>query len=325
MPSELLTDIPQAGSQTGWPWSRPDSDRTESETHFLNQTFPKITVITPSLNQAAYLEKTIRSVLLQNYPTLEYFIMDGGSTDGSVEIIKKYAAHITDWVSEKDRGMCHAINKGFARASGDIICWLNSDDYFAPDTLHFVARNLPVSDEPAWLVGGVELLDASGNKIFARGPAGEITRDRILRWHENFLPQPSTFWNKAMLRAAGTMDESLSYIMDLDLWLRMIPHGKPQIIRMTLSLVHYHSKSKCITGRKKSLEELKIYYKQRNLVSPAELNIILKGFQWPLPHYIRILQQIRKISGDYARVYFRRTKRWAGIFLDAILKIFHFS
>ncbi|MFZ4612746.1 MAG: glycosyltransferase family 2 protein, partial [Bacteroidia bacterium] len=103
---------------------------------------PKISIITPSYNQGQYIEETILSVINQDYPNIEYIVMDGGSNDQTVEIIKKYESKITYWVSEKDKGQADAINKGFARATGDILCWLNSDDYFFDGTLKFVAEKL---------------------------------------------------------------------------------------------------------------------------------------------------------------------------------------
>ena len=107
--------------------------------------YPKISVITPSYNQGQYIEETILSVLNQNYPNLEYIIMDGGSTDNTVEVIMKYADKITFWVSEKDKGQADAINRGFKKATGDILCWLNSDDYYFSETLKYVAENLDIN------------------------------------------------------------------------------------------------------------------------------------------------------------------------------------
>ena len=121
---------------------------------------PKISIITPSFNQAHFLERTMLSVLSQNYPNLEYIIIDGGSTDGSVEIIKKYEDRLAHWVSEKDRGQSHALNKGFARATGDIIGWLNSDDLYCNDALMRVAKAcLACPEDEAWY-GGIYIADS---------------------------------------------------------------------------------------------------------------------------------------------------------------------
>ena len=120
---------------------------------------PKISIVTPSLNQAKFLEKTIQSVLAQNYSDLEYIIIDGGSTDGSVEIIKKYQDKIAYWVSEKDRGQSHGINKGFALATGDIFAWLNSDDTYMPGALHTVAEYFSKDSDLDFLYGDVNLIN----------------------------------------------------------------------------------------------------------------------------------------------------------------------
>src|SRR5215831_1246876 len=127
---------PSPADKVGWPWN------DDSETAASIENPPRISVITPSFNQQRFIEQTIRSVLLQKYPNLEYIIIDGGSTDGSIDIIKKYEPHLTYWESQRDRGQSHAINKGFARATGEILCWLNSDDYYLSGALHTVAKAL---------------------------------------------------------------------------------------------------------------------------------------------------------------------------------------
>jgi glycosyltransferase involved in cell wall biosynthesis len=126
-----LRDLPEpSATRTGWPWTE-----TSPNIEGAGGEWPRITVVTPSFNQGAYIEETLRSVLLQGYPNLEYIVIDGGSTDGSVETIRRYARWLDYWVSEPDRGQAHALNKGFARASGDVLGWLNSDDVYLPGAL----------------------------------------------------------------------------------------------------------------------------------------------------------------------------------------------
>lgn len=189
----------------------------------LGTKLPKVTVVTPSFNQGRFIEETIRSVLLQGYPKLEYIIIDGGSTDNTVEIIKKYEPWITYWESEQDRGQCHAINKGLARATGDIFAWLCSDDVYAPGSLHRVAENL-ANKKSAMVVG---------DSIITSGPDTlEGTLDvrhpsfAEMAYNVKTFPQPSTFWTRDLWETAGPLREDLYFVMDYDLWLRMAPHAQ---------------------------------------------------------------------------------------------------
>jgi glycosyltransferase involved in cell wall biosynthesis len=187
--------------------------------------WPKITVVTPSLNQARYLECTMRSVLLQGYPNLEYIVIDGGSTDGSVEIIRKYEKWLTYWVSEKDRGQSHAINKGFARATGEILGWLNSDDFFAShafDILMGLRRRHP--DAVGW-VGACQAVDGNDKELFISKPR---VGDRAYMgdwWYGGHFFQPSCLFPARIFHQVSPLDERLDYVMDVDLWLRLLECG----------------------------------------------------------------------------------------------------
>jgi glycosyltransferase involved in cell wall biosynthesis len=212
-----LRQLSVSSGRQGWPWSfdePPSGSRTEVTA------WPRITIVTPSFNQGKFIEETIRSVLLQGYPNLEYVIIDGGSTDNTLEIIKEYEPWITYWVSEKDRGQCHAINKAFARATGDIFAWLCSDDVYAPGALHKVAEAL--RDR--------KMAMAIGDSVITHGPdslAGKLDRRRPtfinMAYNTNTLAQPSVFWSKDLWDVAGPLNEDLYFLMDKDLWLRMIP------------------------------------------------------------------------------------------------------
>ncbi|MCZ7545716.1 MAG: glycosyltransferase [Anaerolineae bacterium] len=162
--------------------------------------WPRITVVTPSYNQGRYLEETIRSVLLQGYPNLEYIVIDGGSTDNSVEVIQKYEPWLAFWVSESDRGQCHAINKGFARSTGQIMCWLNSDDVFLPGTLVCVAEML-VGRKRAMLVGSAILTDGP-EQLSGRLDDRKPNWDQVIYDGRGF-PQPSVFWTRDLSELAG--------------------------------------------------------------------------------------------------------------------------
>ena len=181
---------------------------------------PKISVITPSYNQAKFLEQTIRSVLDQQYPNLEYIIMDGGSTDGSVEIIKKYADKLSHWESKKDRGQSHAINKGLSIATGDIVTWLNSDDYFAPGALEKAAeiwKQKPFN----YLVGNCYFVDEQGALLAAQLKSKLIDDKLYLPFTRCVINQPGSFFSAKIYRELGPLDESLNYAMDVDFWLKI--------------------------------------------------------------------------------------------------------
>jgi len=184
------------------------------------QSWPKISIVTPSYNQGQYLEKTFQSVLGQSYPNLEYIIIDGGSTDNSVEIIKKYEKHLAYWVSEKDRGQSHAINKGFAHATGDLFCWLNSDDCYTPGALKTVAEVYRDNPETGAIVGAGDMVDESGNVLHHIEPF-DVTVNSLYRWVDRFFWQPSCFFSRQAWERCGPLDEDLHFAMDLDLWLKI--------------------------------------------------------------------------------------------------------
>ena len=190
---------------------------------------PRITIITPSLNQAAFLEQTINSVLDQDYPNLEYIVIDGGSTDGSVEIIQRYANHLTYWVSEKDRGQGHAINKGLERATGDIIAYLNSDDYYLPGALQRVGEFFTKHPEVDLLHGRCRFVDPAGNKIGDR-LGSMMSYQEILDlwdvwWKERNFVQPEVFWTRRITERIGDFREDLHWVMDYEYWVRILRAG----------------------------------------------------------------------------------------------------
>jgi glycosyltransferase involved in cell wall biosynthesis len=204
---------------------------------------PRISVVTPSYNQGDFLEATILSVLGQDYPNLEYLVLDGGSTDASVDIIKKYSDRIHFWCSEKDGGQSDAISRGLKRATGDILCWVNSDDILCKDALHTVASALPL-DTPAWLVGHSRQINSSGGKGSKIRYAGEINKQTFFQYKYSWFSQPSVFWNRKMMEAAGSPDRQYHYIMDLDLFYRMYSVTPPIIVDRILSEYRIHADAK---------------------------------------------------------------------------------
>ena len=180
---------------------------------------PKISIITPSFNQGQFLEASIRSVLEQDYPNIEYIIVDGGSKDNSVDIIKKYQGHLTWWVSEKDKGHADALNKGFARARGEILAWLNSDDIYFPHAVSEAVAVLQSHPEVGMVYGDADLIDDAGETVgkFASKQTGyrQMLRGSV------HIPQATTFFRTDIWKKVGPLDLSLFFSFDYDLWVRI--------------------------------------------------------------------------------------------------------
>jgi glycosyltransferase involved in cell wall biosynthesis len=206
-----------------WPWY---PEVQESPARMPNgEEWPKITIVTPSYKQSQFIEATVRSVLFQGYPNLEYVVIDGGSGENTIEIIQRYEEKLKFWVSEKDRGQCHAINKGFAQASGDIWGWVNSDDMLAEGALFKVATAL-WGKKRALLVGSAvegDFLHGLEGRLDARKPLW-----REIECRGRTFPQPSVFWMKDLAECSALngslLDEGLHLALDIDLWLRMRPY-----------------------------------------------------------------------------------------------------
>ena len=237
--------VPPAG-KSGWPWT----EATSSLPLIMpdGKPWPRISIVTPSYNQAQFIEQTIRSVLMQGYPNLEFIIMDGGSSDGSVEIIEKYARWLTHWESGKDRGQSHAINKGFERATGEIIAWLNSDDFYTSGALGIVARNLAQGTGSFALAGHCTMVSADGRALGE--PYGAyVSRTRFLQFWEGYqMHQPSIFWRREVMERIGLLDEEQHLIMDFDYWARVAEHFDFKDIETVLSCATMHEDAKTAAG-----------------------------------------------------------------------------
>ncbi len=238
MPCSPTDNLPPALiGKTGWPWT----DACEPPT---DMSLPKISVITPSFNQGSFLEQTIRSVLLQNYPNLEFIIVDGGSSDESVEIIRRYEIWLADWSSEKDRGQSHAINKGLAKATGEILCWLNSDDYFLPGALLTVGRTLAADSGKVAIVGHCLKVNNDGSPpSLLRGRYQG--RQRLLEFWKGYeMHQPAIFWRREVFEQTGWLDESLHLTMDFDYWTRVAQRFDFTNVDRVLACANFHEAAK---------------------------------------------------------------------------------
>ncbi len=201
----------------------------------------RFSVITPSYNQASYLEQTIQSVLGQVYPALEYIIVDGGSTDGSVEIIRKYEKHLAWWVSERDRGQADAVNKGFRRATGDYIGWLNSDDLYEPGALFQAAQALDADPRLGIVYGDVRSIDSQGSTFNIMRYA-DYGLDGLLCFKN--IGQPAAFLRRTVLEQAGYLDTSYDLLLDPELWMRMAIIAPIRYVPKTWAAARVHPGAK---------------------------------------------------------------------------------
>ncbi len=267
----------------------------------------KISVIIPSYNQGKFLEETILSVLGQDYPLLELFIIDGGSKDNSVEIIKKYENQITGWVSEKDNGQSDAINKGFRICSGDILSWLGSDDLYTHGTLKKINElftSLP--DSIGVIHGNSEIFNSDGLIRYDKG-YNVWSLERQLAGMT--FPQPSSFIRRTALEKAGELNTSLHYGMDYDLFSRLIMVCDFQYIDYLFSKYRLHDESKSTIAIAKFIEEWIIIFnsiaeglKIQVVINSLELNKLKTNSDASTLHFFNKLKTIKKI--DFEKMYF---------------------
>ena len=221
----------------------------------------KISLITPSFSQVKFIRQTIDSVLSQNYPNLEYLVMDGGSADGTVEILKSYGKQIT-WVSESDHGQADAINKGLKQATGDILGYLNSDDVLLPGSLQAIGKYFANHPDCDWLTGDCIVVGIDGRPAKTNWLVRGYKRflfwfysPKLLRIVDNMIPQPSTFWSRKAIKKVGLFNADLHYVMDYDYWLRLSRHYKPHDLKIPLSGFRAQPDSKSETSRDKLMAE----------------------------------------------------------------------
>jgi glycosyltransferase involved in cell wall biosynthesis len=195
-----------------------------------NTNYPKITIVTPSYNQGMYLERTILSIIEQNYPNLEYIIIDGGSTDDSVEIIKKYEKYLTYWVSEKDKGHYHAVQKGFEKSTGEIMGWLNSDDMLQTHSLFTIGQVFGDFQQIQWLQGFPNVIDEYNRVVYTRS-GKELTKSFFYQKKHlttgMYIQQESTYWRRSLWEKAGSkISQNYKYAGDFELWIRFFQYEK---------------------------------------------------------------------------------------------------
>lgn len=245
-------------NKTGWPWTQENSSSIEnlaSDTY----TYPKVTIVTPSYNQADFLEETIRSVLLQGYENLEYIIIDGGSTDNSIDIIRKYETWINYWTSQPDNGQADAINQGFERATGEFIGWINSDDYLYSGAIIKMATELRQNPNISFVYGDVDE-GLENNKFRRYGRNSTISE--MLKTYKVPIPQQGSMWRRNVIEEIGALNVKWQVVLDREFFLRVAMNYQIAYIPGTLAFFRYHSNSKSISASQKYLwlQEIPLMY-----------------------------------------------------------------
>ena len=253
MRSATVADLPPSPpGMSGWPWTEGSAQgHTEAaEGHG----WPKVSVVTPTLNQGRFIEATIRSVILQGYPDIEYIVVDGGSTDNTAEIVSRYGPWIDTRLSEPDNGQSDAINKGFGLSSGAVLAWLNSDDTYEPGALLRVGaffRDNPGADV---VYGDTHIIDGEGRVI--RELRDVPFSRRALAYGSVNINQASTFWRREAFFELGTLDTTLDYAMDEDLWLRFSRSGAKFIhVPSVVASYRHHPAAKSVVDNRQAVEE----------------------------------------------------------------------
>jgi glycosyltransferase involved in cell wall biosynthesis len=223
---------------------------------------PRISIITPSFNQVRFIEKTLVSVISQGYPNLEYIVMDGGSTDGTVEIIKRYSRQLTHWVSAPDDGQADAIRRGFELSTGEIMGYVNSDDLLLPGSLEYVAWQFRQHPEAGFLAGGFSDIDEHGHVTWCHWPITPTFERLLLAGF--YVGQPACFWTRQAYQRAGGIDASFKFTLDHDLFLRILQDSRAIATNRLLACFRSHPQSKSALIQHVHMEEQARIYSRSN-------------------------------------------------------------
>jgi glycosyltransferase involved in cell wall biosynthesis len=256
-----------------------------------------VSIVTPSYNQAEFLEQTIQSVLNQDYPHIEYWIMDGGSTDGSLDIIKKYSDRLAGWVSEKDRGQTDAINKGFSRARGQILAWLNSDDTYQPGAILEAVDLLDQHPDWGMVYGDTRFINSKG-KVIGKFPASQTDYDKLRQGYVH-IPQQASFFRANLWKKVGPLDPTFYFAMDYDLWVRLAYNAPLVYVRREWANFRLHGSGKTIAADDRCWPEmLRVHYRDGgSIFSVIVLKYYLRKMVAPLIN-LRRRRQMREPTSE---------------------------
>lgn len=253
MRSLLMGEIPPPPhGNVGWPWADVNQDLSPSMKD--HKPWPRVTIVTPSYNQVNFIEAAIRSVLLQYYPHIEYIVFDGGSTDGSVAVIRKYASHLTYWESNPDMGQSHAINKGWRMATGRYLWWLNADDLLTPGSIAASVGFLEDRPDVDLVYGDLVVIDDQ-DRVLDRFLYQDFELELFIRDYQN-VAQPGALLRRRALKRIGFLDEQLHYVMDREFWLRLaLEGGKVAHVPKALAYYRVHTEAKTQAGSPQAVQE----------------------------------------------------------------------
>jgi glycosyltransferase involved in cell wall biosynthesis len=286
-------DLPSPPANcTGWPWTFASLPLLPDTLPDGNP-WPRITIVTPSFNQAQFLEETIRSVLMQGYPNLEYIVMDGGSTDGSVEIIQKYAPWLAFWLSKPDRGQAHAINQGFARATGEWLGWLNSDDCYAPAALYHL-MTCGAATGATWVAGAsIRFKNGVMRRPKRLQPLAGAFAPATLRRTQAF-DQPACLWQARLFREAGPLDEDQHYVFDWLFFNRCALSARVAVSEATVACYRVHESHKTGVGGQQRWNEMLVVYEQH--LTGVERTAFVRVRPW-----LGLILRLKRIERRYGR------------------------
>jgi glycosyltransferase involved in cell wall biosynthesis len=274
-----LADLPPPPpGRVGWPWTE---EHQVPEHQLEGRIWPPVSIVTPSYNQGLFLEETIRSVLLQGYPGLEYSVIDGGSTDQSVEVIRKYEAWLAFWISQPDQGQADAINFGLRRSSGEIMGWLNSDDVYEPGCIDRVATQFAHRPSCMLLYGNGWYIDADGTRTSRCKWIRPYNRARLLSF--NFILQPAAFWRRSLWQETGELEITYHWAMDWDWFIRATARTTAEYVPVDLARFRLRPEIKSLSGgRARAAEIADVSRRYGGKCQPTYLMYQLNRLGWSL-------------------------------------------